>query len=453
MLGDLVSSAAALFISLYVWGAADEWLHFSSEFLSQRPSFWYYLMPAIWVLLLIVAELYDQRRSSRRRGTFQGLVLATVASIMLYLLVYFTSSPFSLPRRGVAVFIGTSFLLTLLWRLFYIRVFTAPLFMRRVLIVGAGRSGQTLSKIVHDMYPPPFFIVGLIDDDKNKIDTEVNGFKVLGGSANLLEIAEREQITDLVFAISGKMNPEMFQALLTAEERGIAVSTMQVMYEDLLGRVPIFLLRSDWILRSFVDQVHAGGMYEFGKRLIDLAAGCIGFLLLVILYPFIALIVMLDSGFPVLYKQTRLGLYGKEYKIIKFRTMRKDAEKDGKARMAVQNDDRVTHVGKLLRKSHLDELPQFVNVLRGEMSMVGPRAERPELVDELQREVPFYRARLLVKPGLTGWAQINYGYVSDVEGTAVKLEYDLFYIKHRDLMLDLMIIIRTIGTVIGFRGQ
>lgn len=132
--------------------------------------------------------------------------------------------------------------------------------------------------------------------------------------------------------------------------------------------------------------------------------------------------------------------------------MRRDAEEDGIARFAVENDDRATRIGKFLRKSHLDELPQFINVLRGDISMVGPRAERPELIEKLQKEVPFYRARLFVKPGATGWAQINYQYASNVEETAVKLEHDLYYIMHRSIFLDLMIMIRTIGAFVGFHG-
>jgi len=173
----------------------------------------------------------------------------------------------------------------------------------------------------------------------------------------------------------------------------------------------------------------------------------------VILFPFIALATFIDTGLPIFYLQNRLTRNGKIYRIIKFRTMCKDAEKDGKARPASENDSRVTRVGRVLRKSHLDELPQFINVMVGDMSLVGPRAERPEIIEELQNKVPFYRARLLVKPGLTGWAQINYGYASGAEANAVKLEYDLYYIKHRNILLDFTIILRTLGTVVGFRGQ
>jgi len=174
---------------------------------------------------------------------------------------------------------------------------------------------------------------------------------------------------------------------------------------------------------------------------------------LAFIYPPVALAILLDSGFPIFYSQDRLGKNGQVYKIFKFRTMTQNAEEDGEARLASENDTRITRVGRFLRKSHLDEFPQFFNVLRGDMSLTGPRAEQVELVNVLQEEVPFYRARLLVKPGLTGWAQVNYGYAATVAQTIIKLEYDLYYIKHRNLWLDLTILFRTVGTVIGFRGQ
>jgi len=194
-------------------------------------------------------------------------------------------------------------------------------------------------------------------------------------------------------------------------------------------------------------------LYQLSKSLLDFAGGLIGTLIMLAFFPFISLGILIETGLPIFFLQERLGRGGQPYKIIKFRTMDRDAEKDGIARMTEENDERVTKFGKFLRKTHLDELPQFINVLRGEMSLVGPRAERPQMVEYFQKELPFYRARLLVKPGITGWAQINYGYAGTVEETAVKLEYDLFYIEHRNLFMDIAIILRTAGTVLGFKGQ
>jgi exopolysaccharide biosynthesis polyprenyl glycosylphosphotransferase len=450
LFGDLLASYVSILVALYFWSKQD-WLHFSWEFIKQRPDFWFFFLPLLWVVLLV--ELYDVRAAANRIKTIKSLTVAAIISLGLYLLVYFTSAPSSLPRRGVAAFIVSTYVLTIIWRFLYIRVFTTPMFMRRVLIVGCGRSGVTMASILHQIWPPPFYIVGFIDDDKEKVGKEFEGYPVLGTTLEMAGIIEAEQISDIVFAISGEMGPETFQELIMAEEAGIEITTMPALYEDLLGRVPILLLKSDWILRSFLDQAHTGTFYKAAKRLMDIAGGLIGIGFVLLIFPFVAIAILLDSGRPVFYTQDRLGKRGKEFRIIKFRTMTQDSEKDGVARMASNSDQRITRVGKFLRKSHIDEFPQFINIFRGDMSLVGPRAEQTTLVDKLQKDVPFYRARLLVKPGATGWAQVNYGYASTVEETRVKLEYDLFYIKHQNLILDISIILRTIGTVFGLRGQ
>ena len=155
----------------------------------------------------------------------------------------------------------------------------------------------------------------------------------------------------------------------------------------------------------------------------------------------------------MIYRQVRSGKGGKPFTMYKFRTMRKDAEKDGKVQLTQENDTRITRIGNFLRRTHLDELPQFLNVVRGDISLVGPRSERPEWIEEFQKQIPFYRARLLVKPGITGWAQVNYSYYATVEEMAIKLEYDLYYIKHRNMLTDLLILLRTFTQVIAFRGR
>ena len=451
LIGDALAAGLALFGALYFWASSpNEWLRFSFEFLNTRPKMWFYLMPLAWLVMMV--ELYDVHRAHRRRETVRGVSMAALVSLGVYLPLFFMF-PDTLPRRGVAAFILIAFATTLTWRLTYISIFTAPQFMRRVLIIGAGKSGVTLLQILDDLWPPPFFVVGLIDDDVNKIGKRLGDYPVLGGCECLLEVIRNECVSDLIFAISGEMSGRMFQAILDAAEQGVEVTTMPIFYEETLGRVPIFHLDSDWVLRSFVDQAHASGIYEVGKRVVDILGGLAGCLGLAVILPFICVAIMIDSGLPIFFLQNRLGKNGKTYKIIKFRSMRQDSETNGEVRVTTQNDDRITRAGLFLRKSHLDELPQFINVLKGEMSLVGPRAERSELVTKLQQNIPFYRARLLVKPGITGWAQINFGYAATVEDTAVKLEYDLYYIKHRNILMDTVILLRTFGTVIGFRGQ
>ena len=387
-IGDLVIAGLALLTSIFIWSQAPaEWLNFSSTFLHERVPVWFYLMPFIWLVLMV--DMYDVQRANNRQETVKGVSIAAALSAGLYLIVYFSSQPDSMPRRGVAGFVVSVYLLTLLWRFIYIAIFTQPQFLRRVLIVGAGNAGTSLVNVYNQLLPQPFYLVGFIDDDIQKTGMEIGGFHVLGTSSKLIEIIRENSITDLVCAISGEMEPETVNTLLLAEEAGIEITTMPIMYEKLLGRVPIFLLQSDWILRSFVDHVHLSGTFEIAKRLLDISVGFIGFLLLALLFPFIGLGILLDTGRPIIYYQDRLGKNGKKYRMIKFRTMEKNAEKDGIARPASNHDERITRIGKFLRKSHLDELPQVINILRGEMSLVGPRSERPELVEEWERNIPF----------------------------------------------------------------
>jgi exopolysaccharide biosynthesis polyprenyl glycosylphosphotransferase len=448
LIGDAIAAAGALLVALYLWGQQD-WLGPNfMRLIGERIPDWFFFLPILWMVLNI--EMYDIRRAGRRSETVKGVAIAAGVSLVVYLIVFFISDPKTLPRRSVATFIIAAAVLMVCWRFLYIKVFTTPQFLRRVLIVGAGRAGTTLVQVLKEIWPPPFYMVGLIDDDPLKRNTCVEGYPILGNSREMLQIIEREKVTDVIFAITGEMEDCMFQALLQAEEEGIEVTTMPIVYEDLLGRVPIALLRSDWILRSFVDQARANGLYELGKRLMDIIGGLIGALGVALITPFVGLLILLESGWPVFYYQSRLGKHGKEYKIIKFRSMREAYDENGKP---LPDKERITRIGWFMRRTHLDESPQFLNVLRGEMSLVGPRAEISQLVSDLQAKVPFYRARLLVKPGISGWAQVNFSYAATVEETAVKLEYDLYYIKHRNLLLDIIILLRTVGTVVGFRGQ
>jgi exopolysaccharide biosynthesis polyprenyl glycosylphosphotransferase len=454
LLGDLLMALIALGLSLYLWGISERFLGFSLAFIQRRVPLWFFFLPLVWLVLMI--ELYDVHRAADWGHTVRGVASAVLAGLVLYLVLYFyyVDPPRSLlPRRGVAVFLVSVSVLTLLWRWTYIRVFTAPQFMRRVLVVGGGRSGELLLQKLNELKVKPFTLVGIIDDDHRKLGTFINGVQVIGTSEQLLDLIEENDISDIIVAITGEMQGGMFQALLDAQEAGAEIVRMPRVYEEVMGRVPILLLEANWILRSFVDEVRVSGFYILGKRLLDILGGLVGAVVFLITLPFIALATLIDDGWPIFYSQARLGRGGITYRIIKFRTMRRDAEADGQPRWAREDDERATRVGRFLRKTHLDELPQFFNVLRGEMSLVGPRAERPELVEYFQRHIPFYRARLLVKPGITGWAQINYGYASSIEETIVKLEYDLYYIKHRSMLMDLVILLRTPATVLGFRGR
>jgi len=459
--GDLLAAGLAAVAAYYTWWSYSLYkLMASGIALSRALRFfpntetpaWFYFLPLVWVLLLV--ELYDPHAASNRRRTLRGISIAAFIGLTLYAFFFLTyRDPEALPRIIVGAFLLYAALLTLGWRSLYIRLYTSTGLQRRILVVGAGKAGRTLARLYKTLSPAPFQFVGFVDDDRDKIGKKFEGFPVFGNSDLLLQVIQEQRISDLVIGILGIMRGITFQRILDAQEEGLEIIPMPTLYEEMIGRVPIQHLESDWLIRSFVDQARVSGFYELFKRALDLLGGIVGVLIFIVFLPFVAAAIVIETGFPIFYSQERLGRGASLFNIYKFRTMYQNAEADGKARLAAENDPRVTRVGNFLRKTRLDELPQFLSVVRGEMSLVGPRAERPELVAEFQRQIPFYRARLLVKPGITGWAQINYGYVASVTETAVKLEYDLYYIKHRTLTMDIQIILRTIGTVIRAAGR
>jgi exopolysaccharide biosynthesis polyprenyl glycosylphosphotransferase len=465
--GDLITAVVSVIAALYTWRQYNLSVRLAELIAEDTPPgripiilgqlnieapFWFYLLPIVWMLLLV--ELYEPHVAASGRRTMRGIAIAAFVGLAAYSLVFtIRQDPTNLPRIGVGAFLFFASILTLAWRMIFIRIYKTTGQRRRILLIGAGKAGQTLAELYQSEGTRSFNIIGFIDDDMMKVGQTFHGLSVLGTCKQLLNLIDVYRISDLVVAINGEIKGATFQSILDAQEKGVDVTRMPILYEEMTSRVPVHHLESDWIIRSFVDELRVSGFYDLFKRVVDILGGLAGLLIFAIGFPLLGLAVAIDSGFPVLYSQPRLGRGGLKFTIYKFRTMNQDAEADNGARTTSENDPRVTRVGGFLRKSRLDELPQFWNVLRGEMSLVGPRAEIPELVTEYQKQIPFYRARLLVKPGLTGWAQINYGYVASVTETAVKLEYDLYYIKHRTFTMDFQIILRTIGTVVRRTGR
>jgi len=468
--GDLLMALASVFLALYTWSQYNLYSYgvLYNQYLAQgigprmadilasgqtkfEPQFWFYLLPIVWVLLMV--ELYEPHTAASARKTIRGIAIAAFIGLLAYSVAFIIQQESNLPRIGVGAFLVYASGLTLVWRMLFIRMYNSTGQRRRMIIVGAGKAGQTIAELYKKLDTRSFNIIGFVDDDRRKVGREFHGVKVMATSTQLLNLVDAYRISDLVVAINGEIEGTTFQTILDAQERGVDITRMPLLYEEMTSRVPVHHLESDWIIRSFVDGLQVSGIYELSKRLLDIVGAMFGLVIFVIALPFLALAIWLDTGRPIFYSQDRLGKGGTRFKIYKFRSMLQDADMEGASFTTLENDPRVTRVGGFLRRTRLDELPQFWSVLRGEMSLVGPRAERPGLVAEYQKQIPFYRARLLVKPGLTGWAQINYGYVSSVTETVVKLEYDLYYIKHRTLAMDVSIILRTIGTVLRRTGR
>ena len=331
-----------------------------------------------------------------------------------------------------------------------------------VLCLGHGDSVHSVVGMVQDGSRPHYNIVGYLDmagmtfppgtarcdrsfwRSRQESDSRVRFERAcprLGSIDKLGEVLEEFKIDEVVVDSDCAAQTVVGEAVLKCLDHRCRITDQTTFAEKFLNEVPADSITSHWFLIADVQSTHA---YDAIKRILDVVAAVIGFILTLPLWPLIGALIRLDSRGPVFYKQTRTGLHGRTFKIVKFRTMRTDAERDG-ARWAQKNDARVTRVGRLLRQTRLDELPQLWNILKGEMSLVGPRPERPEFVEKLGELIPHYRQRHLIKPGLTGWAQIRYGYGATVEDAHRKLCYDLYYLKYRSIDLDAAIVIRTIG--------
>jgi exopolysaccharide biosynthesis polyprenyl glycosylphosphotransferase len=349
-----------------------------------------------------------------------------------------------------------------IWRVVYAVVFSQPAFQKRLLVVGAGQSGRKIAGILAntpDCGNPyagsGFQLVGFVDDRADQVGTEIVGVPVLGTRHDLIRLVRQYDIDLLVIAIRNapQIQPELFQALLDCRELGVDVELMTGLYERLTGRIPVEYAGQDLDLIVPVPDSAMQHFFGAGKRVVDLVAGVCGLMALAVLTPFIAFANAIWSPGPLFYRQLRVGKGGQPFHLYKLRSMIPAAEDDCGVVWACENDDRITPVGRFLRRTRLDEFPQFLNVLAGEMSLVGPRPERPEFVAGLMEEVPFYQARHAVRPGVTGWAQVRYRYGSSMQDALVKLEYDLYYIRHQSIYLELSVLVKTVAVMLGLKGR
>jgi exopolysaccharide biosynthesis polyprenyl glycosylphosphotransferase len=316
---------------------------------------------------------------------------------------------------------------------------------RRVLVVGTGGCASEVLAELKNGHGAPFTMLGLVGAP----EATETGVPRLGSFEELSKIVATQR-PDIVILTDERVSSWAVDPLLDLAPAGFRVVGVSHFVEHALGRVPLRHLTPTW----FMSMLHLRQKpyTRLAKRMFDLGVASVGLLLVAPLLPVLALLVRLTPG-PVIYRQTRVGEGGRHFTIFKFRTMRADAEEDGGACFAQVGDERATRVGRLLRQMHLDELPQLWNVIRGEMSIVGPRPERPEFVDLLEQTVPFWTRRLLVKPGITGWAQLRCGYACDASSAAEKLSYDLWYLRNRNVVVDLAICVKTISSLLFRSGR
>ena len=475
-IADLAVLFGSLLLTLYLrYGST-----FSEKLISHIAPF--SLIFIIWLIVLYIANLYEPTTLRNNIHFYSSLLQAVIISTAISVIFFYLIPLFKItPKTNLAIFAAIFTGLEFSARYGFNRIFEKK-FKKSVLIVGLNKQAFELAqfiknnpqlgyelKYVVDLTPPilspseqqnrgtsisqPRHNVGgeIGTNQPDEDEEEFKKFGIIQGLYNLEKQIKEEGVDTIIISPEAYQNSETINIFYKSLEQKISFFNLASFYERLTGKVPLGAINQIWFLENLSESKKKG--YELTKRVFDTVFAVIVGVMSLILYPFITLAIKVSAPGPVFYRQKRMGQAGRVFEIIKFRTMHKDAEKNTGAVWTTKNDPRITKVGDFLRKSRLDELPQTWNILRGEMSFVGPRAERPEFHDTLKKEIPFYGERYLIKPGLTGWAQINFRYGSSVDDAAAKLKYDLYYIKNRSPLLDLGIILKTIRIALNQAGR
>ena len=410
------------------------------------------LITAVTQFCLYYADLYDTRIISDRRMLFVRAMYALGATSFVLAVIY---SPYLFPEmvvgQGVAGITALCLVTTILgWRIAFewANRHVAP--RERLLLVGTTKGAVDLARELYERADLGVEIVGFIDPDPNRLGAAVINPGVVGTIEDIPTLVRAMSVDRVVVSLADARGTLPMDKLLEMRLDGVTFDHMATVYEEYTGKIAVENLRPSWLI--FSSGFRKGRLLLTGKRVLDVFAATAGVILALPLMILVALAVRLDSAGPVLYRQQRVGQHGRLFNLFKFRSMRQDAEAKTGAVWCAEGDPRITRIGRFIRRTRLDEIPQLWNVLRGDMSLVGPRPERPEFVESLAREIPFYGQRHTVKPGLTGWAQVSYSYAGSIDGTMEKLQYDLFYIKNLSLPLDLFIMFCTAKIVLLGKG-
>ncbi len=393
---------------------------------------------------------FYQRVHTRTVGQSRARAVLSLSLTLAVAYGIFSLLPLNLTdRRTFAMVVTTCIVLVLLHRVYAAHSSSQSLVRQRILIFGTGTRAKLVGRSLKKS-DPNVELVGYFAGP-NEAVTEVSAWGVLTPDKSLTDIVIDEQVDEIVVALAERRGGSMpLRELLDCKLHGVRVVDIATHFEKTLGQIRLDSVNPGWLI--FGEGFNQGVVRTLVKRMFDIVFAVILLLVSAPVMLLTAILIVLESGGPILYLQERVGLNGRLFSVVKFRSMRTDAEKDGKPRWATAQDDRVTRVGKIIRKLRIDELPQLISVLTGDMSLVGPRPERAFFVDKLTQEIPYYSVRLSVKPGLTGWAQVRYHYGATMEDSAEKLQYDLYYVKNHTWFLDLVILFETVGVVLTGKG-
>ncbi|MBU4421847.1 sugar transferase [Candidatus Parcubacteria bacterium] len=440
LFGDFLILLASLYITLIVrysqTGATEHW---------QGHFYPFAIIYFIWLLVFYSQNLYNLNFTKNNLFFFKTLLEAFLINIFIATFFFYFTPFFGIaPKTNLFLNVAFAGGLIFIWRGIF-NFFTAKyLFTNKIAFLGYSKEVEELIKAFEADPQLGYKAMCVVHDEI--VSTDIKQMSM----TELLENIKKLEINTIVIHHGKNLDNETANKLYKLIFSELSFVNLLNLYEEITGKLPLETLSRGWFLENLAESEKK--IYDRAKILIDFGLAFICGTLLIAVFPFVALIVLATDRGPIFYSQYRVGRGGKPFKIHKFRTMIKNAE-NGNAVFAQKSDNRITPFGKFLRKTRIDELPQIINVLRGEMSFIGPRPERPEFVEELSQKASFYSLRHLSKPGLTGWAQINYPYAGNIEENIKKLQYDIYYIKNRSFLLDIAIILKTFNIILRFKGR
>lgn len=445
-----VFDVLSVLFMLYIVGIV-----FNFDYFSITPSnFYWTIVLGIYVLIVgSVFEMYNLQVASNQFQVVRSIILTASTTVLFYLLTPFFTPVLPSNRIQILYFFLAVFLALLLWRMFYQKYLASHRFEKKVILISEKELADELISGLKSI-DPHYNIIAFVNTD------EISGFSIKNQSVkiisveNLQKFVANNSVSEIVIATqrTEEITVELYNKLLLLLESGFTIKEYTQVYESLTQRIPVQFVARDFYKYFPFSRSNQNQLYLLFVRLFEIVVALTGIAVGLCLLPLILLGNAIGNRGKLFYTQIRIGKNGEEFRILKFRTMVKNAESAG-AVFAVTNDSRITPFGKFLRKSRIDEFPQFVNILLGHMAVIGPRPERPVFVNEIAEVMPFYQTRHVIKPGLTGWAQVNYSYGDSINDSLIKLQYDLYYIKHRSIFLDINIMIKTVSTILFYRGQ
>jgi len=437
-------------LSLYIVGIVFQFDYFS---ITTYNFYWTIVLGAYILIIGSVFEMYNLQVASNQFQVIKSIILTSSTTVLVFLLTPFFTPTLPSNRLQILYFFIAIFIALFLWRMFYLKYLASHRFEKKVILICEKELADELILGLKSV-DPHYTIVALVNTDENSDFSILNKTVSIISVAGLEKFVSKNSISEIVIATqkTEEITVDLYNKLLLLLENGFIIREYTHVYENLTQRIPVQYVARDFYRYFPFSRSNQNQLYLLFVRIFEYIIAIIGITLGLFFVPFILIGNFIGNRGKLFYSQIRVGKNGEEFRIIKFRTMVKNAESAG-AVFATTNDARITPFGKFLRKSRIDEFPQFINILLGHMAVIGPRPERPVFVNEIAEIMPFYQTRHVVKPGLTGWAQVNYSYGDSIDDSLIKLQYDLYYIKHRSIFLDFNIMLKTLSTILFFRGQ